>query len=105
MSRPETGRPLQRAHFQRQAEQADKAFGIALVVDVLLPKGGEILAVQAEGALAPGRDDIAFVQLEAHRAGDRPLGAVHKGIQRLAQRGEPQPIVDQLGIFERHHVS
>ena len=82
----------------------DEALRVGLVVDVFLAEGGEVFAVEAEGALAPGGDDVAFVEFQPHHAGDRALGGVHKGIQCLFQRAEPEAIVNQFGVFQRHGV-
>src|SRR3990172_6552091 len=77
-------------HLERQTIDPDEPLGVRLVVDVLLPEGGKVLAVQAERAPAAERDDIPFVQLEAHAAAHRTLRVVDKRIERLAQRSEPQ---------------
>ena len=51
-----------------------------------------------------GDDDVAFVQLHADCAGHVLLSLLHEGVQRLAQRGIPLPIVHQFGIALGDHV-
>ncbi len=77
---------------------------MTLVIDIFLPKGGKILAIQAERRLAPGANDVALVEFQPHRAGHRALRGIDEGIQRLAQGREPQTVVGQFGIFDRNHL-
>ncbi len=78
--------------------------GVLLVVDVLLAEGGVVLAVQAERALASGHDDVAFVELEPHRAADVSLGGGDEGVQGLPQLAEPQAVVDEFGVLDRDEI-
>ena len=82
----------------------DEALGIRLVVDIFLPKGGKIFAVEREGAFASDRDDIAFVEFQAHGSGNRTLRIVYKRVNRFFEGRKPQPIVDEFGIFESDHI-
>jgi hypothetical protein len=49
--------------------------------------------------LAARGDDVALVELQADRAGNIALALVNEGLQRLAFRGEPEPVVDQFGVL------
>jgi hypothetical protein len=42
--------------------------------------------------------DRARAQAEPHLSGDVSLALVDEGVERLAERAEPQPVVHQLGI-------
>ena len=75
-------------------EKVNEALGIRLVVNVFLPEGGEVFAVEAEGTLAPDGDDVAFVEFQAHGASDRSLRAVNKCVNRFFERGEPESVVE-----------
>ena len=58
--------------------------------------GGDLLAVKAPVAPGAGLDDVALVEAELDLAGDVLLGLVDEGGERLAQRGVPLAVVDQL---------
>lgn len=98
-------------HFRWQRPQVDEAFGQALVELVAGVVSGQVEAVERERRTAAGSQAGPFMQLHAHFAGDTELGLLDKGIQREAQRGEPQAVVDQFGIFlldarfEMHHAA
>ena len=74
-------------HLGRQRKQADETGRIGMVVDRRMSEGGKLLAVQAVGALAPGDNDIALVQLERDRARDRLLRLEEEGIHAPGAAG------------------
>src|SRR5688500_10244630 len=45
-------------------------------------------------------NQIAFEQLEPNDASDALLYFLHEGIERLAQRREPEPLAHEIHIFE-----
>ena len=56
------------------------------------------------GRLSAGDEDVPFVQFESHRARDGPLCRSDKGVQGLANRGEPLAVVNEIGILQRELV-
>src|SRR5713226_3049112 len=93
------GRPAVRAgrDLAGQAPELDEAPGQVLVEDVTGVIGGQPVVVQPGRAAAAGDHCPAAVQAEPDVAGDMPGRLVHEGLKRAAQRGEPQPVVDELG--------
>ena len=85
-----------------QAEQADEAVGVLLVVDLVLIEGGEILVEQGIGRADASVEHVALVQLELHFAGDVLLGLFHEGGDGFPQRSVPLAEIDKLGVFQGH---
>ena len=82
-----------------QAEQVDEACCISLIVVLVLTEGSGLLVVQGVRRGDAGVDHVALVELELHIAGDGLFQTVGKGIQSLAQRGEPLAVVNDIGIL------
>ena len=95
------------AHRQRpqpQRVEPDEPLGVLLVVGALVVlEGDEAGRIERLGALAPGDDDVALVELEAHVALDMLLALVDQRLQHLALGREPEAVVDQLGVA-RHQL-
>src|SRR5262249_45152573 len=89
---------------QPQRVEPDEAGGVALVVgNRTFLEGDEILIVERIRALAPDHADASLVELEPHIAGHVGLRLVDRSLQHLALGREPEPVVDQLGVF-RHQL-
>ena len=73
-------------HFNRKAEEVDKALRILLIIYVILIKGCERLTVEGIRGGDARIDHIALVELELYVTRDRLLRAIYKRVQRLAQR-------------------
>ena len=82
----------------------DEALRVGLVVHVVVTEGGEVLPVEAEGALASHGDDVALVEFQAHHAGDGTLGVVDERVQGFPQGAEPQALVDEFPVLQGHQV-
>src|SRR5690242_5160779 len=87
---------LQQAQAQRI--QLDKAFGIALVIDLVGLEGDMGEAVEGFRRFAPDQGGRTLVELEAHGALDMLLALVDQRLEHLAFRAEPEAVVDHLGI-------
>src|SRR5260370_20352278 len=88
---------------QAQGVQLDKTFGVALVVDRVLLEGDVAEAVEAPGRPPADDSDRSLVELQPHDAFDILLALVDQRLQHFALGGEPEAVVDQLGIA-RHHL-
>src|SRR5947208_9468026 len=88
---------------QAQCLQADKALGVALVVNLVFLEGDVREAVEAVRRLSP--DDLCgpLVQFQPHTPLDLLLALIDRRLQHLALGREPEPVVDQLGIA-RHQL-
>src|SRR5947208_2724196 len=88
---------------QAQCLQADKALGVALVINLVFLEGDVREAVEAVRRLAP--DDLRqpLIELQPHPAFDLFLALVDRRLQHLALGREPEAVVDQLGIA-RHQL-
>src|SRR5690242_8685944 len=94
---------LRLGETQTQRVELDEALGIALIVyDVLLERD---MREDVEGfrRFTPDHPDMALVELEADRALDVVLALVDQGLEHLALRGEPETVIDELGIT-RHQL-
>src|SRR6267378_256258 len=87
----------------RQREKIDEAFGVLGVV-AAHGETGEVRAVERERRNALGDVERALPQFEADGAGDALLRDVEKSVERLAQRREPQTVVNQFGIAQRERL-
>ena len=85
-----------------QAEEVDEAGSIGLVIVLIHAEGGSLLVVQGVRRGDAGVDHVALVELQLDIAGDGLLEAVSKGIQSLAQRGEPLAVVNDVGVLLSH---
>src|SRR5258705_3297073 len=85
-------------HPQRpkaQRVEADKTFGVLLVVGALVVlEGDERRGVERLRAFAAGDDDIAFVEREPHLALDMLLALIDEGLEHVTLRREPEAVVD-----------
>ena len=93
-----------RRDFLTETEQSDEPLRVGLPVDVVFAERGQILAVEPERRSSADRAGSALVELHPHVAGDRHLGAIDEGVERLAQRREPEAVVDQIGVGQRQLV-
>ena len=84
-----------------QAVEGDEARAVGLIVDRILAEGGDLLIVEGVGAGHARAGDVALVELDLDRAGDRLLCLIDEGGERLAQRGVPEAVVDQIGKVQR----
>ena len=82
-----------------QAEQVDEACGIGLIVVLVLTEGSGLLVVQGVRRGDAGVDHVALVELQLHIAGHSLFQTIGKGIQCLAQRGEPLAVVHDVGVL------
>ena len=82
-----------------EAPQPHESLGVLVAEAVGRLVGGQGVVVEPDLA-APAGDDAAARQLAAqpHLAGHEPLALVDEGVERLLERREPQPVVDQLGV-------
>src|SRR5579864_1013892 len=85
----------------RQSQNADESFRVLLVVAVAHSERRKIGAVEREFRLASGDGHIAFIQFQRDCAGDFLLCLGYKAIQGLAQRSEPQAVINQFCVLER----
>ena len=85
--------------------EADEACRVLLVIGAaVILEGDERVAVERLRALAAGDDDVALVELQAHRALDVLLAPVDGRLQHLTLRAEPEAVVDELGVFRDEAV-
>jgi hypothetical protein len=87
--------------FEAEAVEADEAGGVVLIVGFAGVgfHGGDVFAVEAEGGLASGGHDVAFVEFQSDLTGDGFLAFGDEGLQGVALGGEPEAVVDELGVF------
>ena len=61
--------------------------------------GGQAVVVEAVRAdRRPSTSQRARRQVQPHLAGDVALALGDEGVERLLERAEPQPVVDELGV-------
>src|SRR5213593_2690034 len=89
---------LQRAYALRQAEQANKARRVALLIYIVFTERDEPLVVERMLARTTGNRYSALVQLERHGAGDAFLRHGDKGVVRFALGGPPSSLVHEIRI-------
>ena len=58
------------------------------------------MVVQREGRLSADDAAVALEELEADDAGHALLRAVDEGVERVAQRREPEAVVDDVGVLQ-----
>src|SRR5579875_1919805 len=82
-----------------EAPQPDEPLGVLVAEGVGSLVGGQRVVVEADVAAATG-DDAAPGQLaaQAHLPGDELLAGVDERVERLLEGGEPQAVVDELGV-------
>src|SRR6478672_13649296 len=88
---------------EAQRLQADKALGVALVVDLVFLEGDVRQAVEAVRRLPSADARQPLIQLQPHPPFDLLLALVDRRLQHLALGREPEAVVDQLGIA-RHQL-
>src|SRR5690606_21665678 len=94
------------AGAEAQAVEADEAGGVVLVIPALHAfHRRDVLVVEGELGFATDGDDVALVELETDGAGDALLGLVNEGLQGLALGGEPEAVVNELGVFRDERVA
>src|SRR5262249_42464512 len=103
----ETIRPLRPSGTFSQAKpqriQLDKAFSIALIVDLIRFEGDMSEAVERLRRFAADNRCLAFKELQPHDALDMFLALVDQGLKHQPLRREPEAVVDELGIA-RHDL-
>ena len=79
-----------------QPPQPDEALGVLVAEGVGGVVGGQAVVVEAHRAAPAHHPAPAGVEGQADLAGDVPLRLDDEGVERLLERREPQPVVDQL---------
>ena len=103
-ARPEVAATLQLVDsgelLEAEAVEGDEAGGVVLVVSFFLAAfhGGDVFVVEAVRRTAAGVDDVAFVKLHADFAVDCLLGLGDEGLESIALWGEPEAVVNELGV-------
>src|SRR5947207_11839969 len=92
-----------RGEAEAQCLQADKALGVALVVNLVFLEGDVRQAVEAVRRLPPDDRRRALIEFQPHTPLDLLLALIDRRLQHLALGREPEPVVDQLGIA-RHQL-
>ena len=88
-------------HFDGQPDEVDEAKGIFLVVTRAHGEAGDIQNLKRVRALAAHGFDVAFVETQSDIAGDGFRHFGEEGVERFAQRGKPETVVDHFGVVER----
>ena len=84
---------------QPQRLQLNKPGRVLLVVRArIVLKRRNLVVVERVGALAPDDDDVALVELDSHRPLHELLRRVDRRLQGLALGGEPEAVVNELGV-------
>ncbi len=93
--------------FETEGVEGDEAGGVVLVVGFFLAAfhGGDGFGIHAEGRAAAGLHDVAFVELQADFPGHRFLGLGDEGLDGDALGGEPEAVVNELGVFRDEAVA
>ena len=87
-----------RPRLDREPPEPHEAGGVLVAERVVGLVGRELVVVEPAFG-APARDEAAAgLEAEPDLAGDVALGRVDERVERLAQRREPQPVVDELGV-------
>ena len=81
-------------NLDRQAEAIDESGRVALVVDVILTEGRELLLVERERRGGTGRHDRALVELQARRARHVLVVGVQRALDALARELEAGQVHD-----------
>src|SRR5580698_2761417 len=92
---------LQRAHLNWKTDEIDESARVLLIVVRAHRETGDGERVERIGRLAADRVEIAFVKTHGDLARRGPADRFEKGIERFAQRREPEAGVDQIGVVER----
>src|SRR3546814_4823700 len=102
MDRPLSVLAVQEAQAQRV--QLDESLGVALVIDGVFLEGHMLHRLERVGRLAAFDDDVALVELQAHRAVYPLLALGDQRLQHLALGRPPETDVDLLRIvrYEEH---
>src|SRR3990172_4872889 len=87
---------LRRPHLHREAPQLHEAFRVAMVEGVLAAVGRERQVVQGPLRTATYDGALTGREPQAHLAGHVVLRRVDVCVDRLAQRAEPQAVVDEV---------
>src|SRR5262249_22107505 len=96
--------PPLRQRAQPQSVEADKTFGVTLVVaDLAVLEGDEVLIVKRILAVAADQTDIALIQFQSHPAGDEFLASIDGRLQHFALGRKPEAVIDRFRIF-RHQL-
>jgi len=93
--------------LESEGVEGDKAGGVVLVVGFLLAAfhGGDVFVVHGVGTATASLHDVAFVEFEADFTGDGFLGLCNEGLDGLALGGEPEAVVNELGVFRDEGVA
>ena len=81
-----------------EAPQAHEPGGVLVAERVLGLVGRELVVVEPAVGAAAGDEAAPGLEPQPDLAGDVPLGRVDERVERLAQRREPQAVVDELGV-------
>ena len=100
-----------RPRLDREAPEPHESGGVLVAERVVGFVGGEVVVVEAALGAAAGHEAPARLEPQPHLAGDVALGRVDERVERLAQRREPQAVVDELRVARLeagllpHHVA
>src|SRR5208282_6693672 len=82
------------ARARGQPQDVDEPSGILLVEAVAHGEPGQVSVVERVLGLPASDRDVALVEAQAHAAGNLGLCLADERVERLAQRREPQAVVD-----------
>src|SRR5205807_4198916 len=91
------------ANGDGKGKQIDEAFRVFRVITAHL-EAGEVGSIKREGRNALGDVTRAFPQFQADSTGDALLRHIEKSIERLAQRREPQAVINEFGVAIRKRL-
>jgi len=91
--------PVRRQSPQPQRLQLDETRSVLLVVGArVILERSDLVIIERVRALAPDDRDVALVELDADCPLDELLRRVDRGLERLTLGGEPEAVVDELGV-------
>src|ERR1700687_3728504 len=85
---------------RRQSQNPDEALRVLLIVARAHGEGGEIRAIERVIRFSANDANVAFVKRQRDRARQILLSRFYEGVERFAQRREPQAEVNELRVFE-----
>src|SRR5205807_4436537 len=89
-------------HFGREAEQADEAGGVALIVARAPAEGRQIMAVQRPRRPAADDRGRALEEFDPDGPRHRFLRGRHERVEGPPQRRVPEPVVHELRVLGGH---
>src|SRR6266568_7964111 len=90
-------------HRYWQCKQIDETFGVFGVV-AAHGEAGQIGAVERERRNAFRDVERALPEFQADSAGDALLRDIEKSVERFAERGEPQTVVNEFRVPQRQRL-